>query len=359
MSQNKLRSPSHPQDHHLHLQLFYRLRKRKSGQCFMAATLIYQMKKNLQDFLASHTIYDVLPMNGQVLVFNTELSLYDAINALAEHNIFCGVMWDEGTRNFPDLFTIRDILEILVFMTEQLELQYPGKVHTLPVDNKEVVYEFMLMLSEKATQGKTHPMEMGDIDKAPTTIPSPATYEEPIGGVGYDFLFSILKNTKLADWARISSQIIEYKPGLLVKKSLKDSLLDACKEMANRKIHRLAIIEQGDKGPNLCGIITHDMIMGYIISNMQGDPRLFEVPIKELGLDTKELASKGYRSTLLQVLQCMRDNKISFLPIVNDQVPGGTASPVVGFFSLKDLIKLIRDKKYHMVAFTLITRPDR
>ncbi len=144
---------------------------------------------------------------------------------------------------------------------------------------------------------------------------------------------------------------MEHKPGILVKKSLKDSLLDACKEMADRKIHRLAIIEPGDKGPNLCGIITHDMIMGYIISNLQGDPRLFDVPVKELGLDTKDPVCKGNRCTLLQILQCMRDKKISFVPIVNDQAVGGVAFPTVGFFSLKDLIRLIRDNKYHMVHF--------
>ena len=74
--------------------------------------------------MRSHSIYDVLPMNGQVLVFNSNLTLFDAINTLAEHNIFCAVMWDEINRKFVELFTIRDVVEILVFVTEQLELQY-------------------------------------------------------------------------------------------------------------------------------------------------------------------------------------------------------------------------------------------
>ena len=82
-------------------------------------------------------------MNGQVLVFNSNLTLFDAINTLAEHNIFCAVMWDEINRKFVELFTIRDVVEILVFVTEQLELQYPGKSHTLPVGDKKLVYNFM------------------------------------------------------------------------------------------------------------------------------------------------------------------------------------------------------------------------
>jgi len=142
----------------------------------------------------------------------------------------------------------------------------------------------------------------------------------------------------------------------LVKKLLKDSLFDACKEMAKNKIHRLAIIESGDKNNNLCGIITHDMIMGYIISNLQGDPRLFDVPIKELYLDTKDPVCKGHKCTLLQILQTMKEKKISFLPIVNDQAGEKGIYPVVGFFSLKDLIKLIREGKYHMVRNMIVKK---
>ena len=167
------------------------------------------MKKTLQDFLSSHTIYDVLPMNGQVLVFNTDLSLYDAINALAEHNIYCGVMWDEAARKFPDLFTIRDILEILVFMTEQLELQYPGKVHTLRADNQKLVHDFMMMLSQKVTQGKLHPMELDEPDKS-VQAPALAPGDEVNTGDGYEILFSILKHTKLADWANLSGKIVKH-----------------------------------------------------------------------------------------------------------------------------------------------------
>ncbi len=136
---------------------------------------------------------------------------------------------------------------------------------------------------------------------------------------------------------------------MLVKRPLKDSLLEACRDMAKNKIHRLAIIEQGDNSPNLCGIVTHDMIMGYVIANMQGDPKLFDVPIKDLGLDTKDPICKSQKCTLLQILQCMRDKKISFVPIINDQVNDKGVCPTVGFFSLKDLIKLLQDGRYHKV----------
>eukprot|EP00826_Nyctotherus_ovalis_P008440 TRINITY_DN12187_c0_g1_i7.p1 TRINITY_DN12187_c0_g1~~TRINITY_DN12187_c0_g1_i7.p1 ORF type:complete len:289 (-),score=77.95 TRINITY_DN12187_c0_g1_i7:511-1377(-) len=282
----------------------------------------------------SHTIYDVLPMNGQVLVFNGNLSLFDATNTLAEHNIFCAVIWDDVNRKFVELFTIRDVLQILVFLAEQLELEYPGKAQSLSPEDTETVHNFLKALELKISQGKIHALDLDGV---------PASAE---AGAGYDFLLAVMKKTKLMDWMHYSGKIIDHKPEILVTKSLKDSLFDACSEMATKKIHRLAVVEMTNNGERLCGIITHDMIMGYIISNMQGDPKLFEVPIKELGLDTKELACKPHWSTLFQVLKCMETRKVSFIPIVDDL---SSNYSIVGFFSLKDLTKLIRDRKYHMV----------
>eukprot|EP00826_Nyctotherus_ovalis_P046741 TRINITY_DN5317_c0_g3_i2.p1 TRINITY_DN5317_c0_g3~~TRINITY_DN5317_c0_g3_i2.p1 ORF type:complete len:268 (-),score=69.34 TRINITY_DN5317_c0_g3_i2:445-1248(-) len=266
-------------------------------------------------------------MNGQVLVFNTNLTLYNVINILTEHNILCAVLWDETTRKFVDLFTIRDVMELVVYITEQLEARYPHKAHTLPDNDPNLVREFLSALPEEVKARK----KKGDM------------------GYEYKFLLTVLKSVKLRDWAHFTSKIIGYRPEILLTKSLKDSLLDACREMSSRKIHRLAVIETGSKGTNLCGIITHDMIMGYIISNMQGDPSIFDVPIKELHLDTKKLIGISSKANLFQVLQRMRDSKVSFLPITAEPLPGSTVFPTIGFFTLKDFIKLIQDKKYHMV----------
>ena len=290
----------------------------------------------LQNFLSTHSIYDVMPMNGQVLVFNTNLTLNDAINTLADQNIFCAVLWDEIKRKFIDLFTIRDILNILAYLTEQLNVQYPGKVHTLSDNDQKLIKDFLGTLNPRDIKKFVQPER--------ETKELTEEYE-------YKFLLPVLKMLKLKDWVKFVNQIPEYKPEILITKSLKDSLLDACKEMTSKKIHRLAVIEESDKGTNLCGIITHDMIMGYIISNMQGDSSIFEVPIQELSLETKKLITATSDMKLLQILECLRENKISFLPIVESESGN---SYTIGFFSLKDLIKLIRERKYHMVFSNIL-----
>ena len=143
-------------------------------------------------------------MNGQVLVFNNELSLYDAISALAENNIFCGVIWDETTKTFLDLFTIRDIMEILILMTEHLETICPGKAHTIPANDQKVVNECIMTLYQKLTQKKSGAMEIGEADKP--YVPSPG--EESAAVVGYEVLIGILKTAKLANWAQISNHVV-------------------------------------------------------------------------------------------------------------------------------------------------------
>jgi len=278
-------------------------------------------------------------MNAQVLVFNTKLSLYDAINILAEQGIFCAVLWDEVGRKFIDLFTIRDALEIIVYITEKLELRYANKVHTLSETDSKLVSEFLGSLKESTSEAEKYSLNVGKCE-----LSDDCEIKE------YRFLLAVLRTVKLCDWIHFASRIVGYRPEILLTKSLKDSLLDACKEMPIKKIHRLAVVEAGSKEMNLCGIITHDMVMGYIISNMQGDPNIFEVPIEELELDTKKLITINHKANFLQVLQKMRDNKISFVPIVTDPIPGTNVCPTINFFSLKDFIKVIHDKKYHMVS---------
>eukprot|EP00830_Metopus_es_P002035 TRINITY_DN11805_c0_g1_i1.p1 TRINITY_DN11805_c0_g1~~TRINITY_DN11805_c0_g1_i1.p1 ORF type:complete len:328 (-),score=74.63 TRINITY_DN11805_c0_g1_i1:209-1192(-) len=264
------------------------------------------IKTTLQEFLHGHTIYDVLPMNGQVLVFNTELPLYEAITALAEHNIFCGVLWDEKKNEFSDLFTIRDIMEIFLFETAQIDLLYPNKGHLITEEEKYI--NEIVTVMETTNRTKLAPMETEELEK-----PKPPKPKESEAALqGYGIIFALLKKIKLLDWQRVFGKD-KKSPNILINKNLKNSLLEACVEMADKKIHRLAIIEKGKEKDNttLCGIITHDMIMSYIIANLQGDPSIFDVPVKELSIGTSNPVSASIDSTLYQVLLMMKKKRKS------------------------------------------------
>jgi hypothetical protein len=52
--------------------------------------------------------------------------------------------------------------------------------------------------------------------------------------------------------------------------------------MVDNQIHRVAIIDSEKK--MVCGIITHDMIVSYIIANLDGDYKLFLTPIHQFNI---------------------------------------------------------------------------
>ena len=146
-------------------------------------------------------------MNGQILVFNTRLSLHEAISALAEQNIFCGVLWDEDKKVFVDIFTIRDIMEILSIITEQLELHSPGLVHSISAKDTAFISKFSEILAQVVEKPKPQPMEIPGKEKPMEQYASPGT--EEAAKIGYEIIYGLLKNIKLGEWATISSKLVK------------------------------------------------------------------------------------------------------------------------------------------------------
>jgi hypothetical protein len=145
-------------------------------------------------------------MNGQILVFNTRLSLFEAINALAEQNIFCGVLWDEDKKVFVDIFTIRDIMEILTIITEQLESHFPGIVHTISPKDPAFISKFSEILAQVVENPQSQPMEIPGKEKQMEQQSSPAA--EEAAKIGYEVIYGLLKNIKLGEWATISNKLV-------------------------------------------------------------------------------------------------------------------------------------------------------
>jgi hypothetical protein len=63
------------------------------------------------------------------LVFNIELSIKDAIEAMMKEDIYCGLIWDTELNKFIGIFTIRDFLNLIKGLYEKINnfLQNDGK----------------------------------------------------------------------------------------------------------------------------------------------------------------------------------------------------------------------------------------
>jgi hypothetical protein len=54
------------------------------------------------------------------LVFNIELSIKDAIEAMIKEEIYCGLIWDTELNKFNGIFTIRDFLNLIKVLYQKI-----------------------------------------------------------------------------------------------------------------------------------------------------------------------------------------------------------------------------------------------
>ena len=74
---------------------------------------INDLKKKFTEYLCDHTIYETIPENMKILVFNSDLMIKDSIEAMIKEDIYCGLLWDTKLSKYVGLFTIRDVLSLL------------------------------------------------------------------------------------------------------------------------------------------------------------------------------------------------------------------------------------------------------
>ena len=75
---------------------------------------INNLKKTLTKFLNEHTIYEAIPEDMKILVFNDELLIKDSIEAMIKEDIYCGLLYNSEQNKHSGVFTIRDVLGLLL-----------------------------------------------------------------------------------------------------------------------------------------------------------------------------------------------------------------------------------------------------
>ena len=70
----------------------------------------------LLKYLSTHTVYEAIPENMKILVFNNELAIKECISAMANEDISCSFIWDSNLGKYIGLMTIRDIVTLMKFI---------------------------------------------------------------------------------------------------------------------------------------------------------------------------------------------------------------------------------------------------
>mgnify|MGYP002624395453 CR=1 FL=1 len=80
---------------------------------------------HLSLFLSEHNVYEAVPENVKLLVFNSELSFYEIIKIFIFEDIYCGLIYDQKINNYIGLITTKDIMILHKYIIDNFP---PGKI---------------------------------------------------------------------------------------------------------------------------------------------------------------------------------------------------------------------------------------
>jgi CBS domain-containing protein len=234
-----------------------------------AAEVREEAKRVIADFLKSHTVYQLLPRSGKVVVFGVDIPVKLAFYALTEHGIPVAPIWDEETNSFVGVFTLTDFVEIIRYFyrhgsfTESLTAY---SIHAWRSVQKE------LKKGKNVNSGPSMKQLEGMVSIGP-----------------------------------------------------EDTLFTACCKLRDYKIHYLPVLDSAEN--RVLATIAHLPILKYLVREFKEPRRLFDQSIYDLGIGVSFIYEEYIIETLysLLLLLLFRQRVVfSIISLFSTQIPPTT-----------------------------------
>ena len=278
---------------------------------------INDLKKKFTEYLCDHTIYETIPENMKILVFNSDLMIKDSIEAMIKEDIYCGLLWDTKLSKYVGLFTIRDVLSLLLLSYKQISNylnnnQNINNLETLTNSINEIFDNWKIK-----DENNKMDIEMEENNKKIDSIIT-----------NFNDFFKLFDNTSINDYVLRFKDKEKDHP--LISLYLDKNLQDVLTLIKTNKIHRIVVEEQ--KSNSVTGFITYEAIFEFFIENYFSEMTEFEIKLKEIdGIVTKNIITLNKTDSIFKALDLFYSKKISILPILD-------GDEIFGYFYLKDII---------------------
>ena len=275
---------------------------------------INKLKGIFTKYLKDHTVYETIPENMKILVFNSELMIKDSIEAMIKEDIYCGLLWDTTANKYIGIFTIRDVLSLIMISYQRLN-QYLNT--NTNINDLDTLVKSIIEIFSKLT-----------IDKNKMDLEE----EEKIDTSNYD---KIIKNFsdffKLFDNFTINDYVNKFKDKNtnMISIFLDGNLQDCIKLIKDNHIHRIVVEDQ--KSSTITGYITYEAIFEFFIENYYSSMKEFEIQLKNVNIISKNVFFLNKNDTLYKAMELFCTKKISLIPIMDNK-------EIFGFIYLKDII---------------------
>ena len=277
-------------------------------------TSISKLKAIFTKYLKDHTVYETIPENMKILVFNSELMIKDSIEAMIKEDIYCGLLWDTTANKYIGIFTIRDVLSLIMISYQQLN-QYLN--NNTNINDLDTLVKSIVEIFSKITVDKNK-MELEE--------------EERIDTSNTD---KIIKNFsdffKLFDNFTINNYVNKFKDknANMISIFLDGNLKDCIQLIRDNHIHRIVVEDQ--KSSTITGFITYEAIFEFFIENYYSSMKEFEIQLKDVNIISKNVFSLNKEDTLYKAMELFCTKKISLIPIMDNK-------DIFGYIYLKDII---------------------
>ena len=326
------------------------------------------LKTAITKFLNEHTIYEAIPEDMKILVFNDELLIKDSIEAMIKEDIYCGLLYNSKENKNSGIFTIRDVLgllligykKLILFLNTEKEItsyemlkensnKFFGTFDNVNEDKKNMFNSNEDLIVSKQLEGKeennatnnNNDMEIEDEKNANENndnnnmnknIQEKEVKDEETKAYNniikdFNHFISLFENITLQSFI----DLFHIKDNVNLISLFSEANLEECvKTIQNNNIHRLIVNDK--KTNNLSGFITYETIFEFFIENYYSEMTEFNIPLNQINIVINNVITLNKNETLYKCMETFYKAGISMLPILDDD------NKIFGYFYLKDII---------------------
>ena len=324
------------------------------------------LKTAITKFLNEHTIYEAIPEDMKILVFNDELLIKDSIEAMIKEDIYCGLLYNSAQNKHSGIFTIRDVLgllligykKLILFLNTEKEItsyemlknnlnKFFGTFDNFNEENKNIINSNDVIIISKEIEGKENTNTINNINddmeiedeknnndnnNINKNIQENEVKEEDARAYNniikdFNHFISLFENITLQSFI----DLFHIKENVNLISLFSEANLEECvKTIQKNNIHRLIVNDK--KTSNLSGFITYETIFEYFIENYYSEMTEFNIPLKQINIVIDNVITLNKNETLYKCMETFYKEGISMLPILDDD------KKIFGYFYLKDII---------------------
>ena len=327
---------------------------------------LYTLKTAITKFLNEHTIYEAIPEDMKILVFNDELLIKDSIEAMIKEDIYCGLLYNSAQNKHSGIFTIRDVLgllligykKLILFLNTEKEItsyemlknnlnKFFGTFDNFNEANKNIINSNDVIIISKEIEGNENTNTINNINddmevedeknnndnnNINKNIQENEVKEEDAKAYNniikdFNHFISLFENITLQSFI----DLFHIKENVNLISLYSEANLEECvKTIQKNNIHRLIVNDK--KTNNLSGFITYETIFEYFIENYYSAMTEFNIPLKQINIIIDNVITLNKNETLYKCMETFYKEGISMLPILDDD------KKIFGYFYLKDII---------------------